>query len=116
MSMAFAQYLLSHNIRTIHMVAHYGCEISVTKRPDAFMRKAEMKGPTRSLLLSQAFASFQGVYYAIQYRGMFPAVWPQLFTRIYGQSEDFATDYHWSLMEHEILRKEAQQFGREIEV
>jgi hypothetical protein len=87
---------------------------------NVLMREAEMeKDPTGDLPLSRAFATCQGVYMfeqAIQYPGMFPAIYPQLFAHIYGEDRDFATDYYWSLMEHGILRREALQFGKETEV
>ena len=84
------------------------------------MREAEMKKDSMGgLPLSRAFANCQGVYLfeqALQYPGMFSALYPQLFAHVYGEERGFSADYYWALIENGMLRKEAQQFVKETEV
>jgi len=87
---------------------------------NSLMREAEMKkDPMGGLPLSRVFANCQGIYLfeqALQYPDMFSALYPQLFAYVYGEERDFSVDYYWALMENGMLRKEAQQFVKEMEV
>ena len=84
------------------------------------MREAERKkDPTGDFPLSHAFARCHGVYLfeqSMEYEIMFSEVYPQLFAHIYGEDEDFSTEYYWALIEEGILKQEAQQFRAETEV
>ena len=87
---------------------------------NSLMREAERKkDPTGDLPLSHAFASCHNAYLfdqCMQSEIMYSELYPQLFAHIYGDDEDFSTEYYWALLEKGILKKVAQQFRAETEV
>ena len=87
---------------------------------NSLMREAERKkDPTGDLPLSHAFERCHGVYLfeqCMQSQIMFSGLYPQLFTHIYGEDEDFSMEYYWALIEEGILKKKREQFKAETEV
>ena len=87
---------------------------------NALMREAERKkDPTGDLPLTHAFERCHGLYLfeqCISSQIMFSVLYPQLFSHIYGEDEDFSSEYYGALTERGFLKKMDQQFAAETEV
>ncbi|KAJ3993348.1 hypothetical protein F5050DRAFT_1782577, partial [Lentinula boryana] len=62
---------------------------------------------------------FYGIYLfhqAMYFPGMYSLVYPLLFAYVFGDDEDFSTDYYWALMENGILNRDQKRFEQEREV
>ena len=85
----------------------------------SLMYEAERKkDPTGDLPLSRAFSTCHGVYLFEQCMisdVMYSALFPQLFSHIYGDDEAFSVEYYWAL-EKGVLKKKAELFQFETDV
>ncbi|KAF9067664.1 hypothetical protein BDP27DRAFT_1296029 [Rhodocollybia butyracea] len=87
---------------------------------DELILEAERnRSPTDGPQLSSLISKSSGIYLfqqAMCFPGMYPAVYPLFFAHVFGDDEDFSTDYYWALMENGILNRDKQRFDRETEV
>ncbi|KAJ3837665.1 hypothetical protein EV361DRAFT_895505 [Lentinula raphanica] len=87
---------------------------------DELILEAERNhNPVDNLQLSRLISDSYGIYLfhqAMYFPGMYSSVYPLLFAYVFGDDEDFSTDYYWALMEKGILNKDKKRFEQEREV
>ncbi|KAF8964239.1 hypothetical protein BDZ97DRAFT_1660637 [Flammula alnicola] len=84
---------------------------------DELILEAErIRNPVGGLLLSRLISNSYGIYLfqqAMEFPSMYSSVYPLLFTHVFGEDENFSTDYYWALMENGILKKDKERFDEE---
>ncbi|KAJ3992631.1 hypothetical protein F5050DRAFT_1787536 [Lentinula boryana] len=87
---------------------------------DELILEAERnRNPVDDLRLSRLISDSYGIYLfhqAMYFPGMYSSVYPLLFAYVFGDDEDFSTDYYWALMENGILKRDQKRFEQEREV